>query len=182
MEVVGQTSAFLLDALDEAATQRLDAGLSSLDSEEDPARWRAQFARLKYQDHLELFELLWRERDLLRLLLGGGTGARYGYLIDELSARCSARHLDTARLEQAAGLMRPEVDAELMIDFIAGGFLGLSRRLVTLDERPDLEAWSAQIMTLIGLGLSGEGLNPEGVVRLRSLLSVRRQTQIKEVR
>src|SRR5690242_20267326 len=70
------------------------------------ARWHAH--------DLEIFEFCWQNRALLGMLLAGGGGTPYAYLIDEFAERSREQTEAWARYLMLAGVYRSDVDPTVL--------------------------------------------------------------------
>ena len=114
------------------------------DIEEHLRRWLAH--------DCEIFDYIWKNRGVMRLLLEGGRSAAYGYLIDEFAERTRGAIADGLRRGIAAGFYRADLDVELTSHFVAGAYDRIARQLVRAAERPHLEAWLAEVQRLFLVG------------------------------
>ncbi len=103
---------------------------------------------------VDLFEFLWANRGLMRMLLQGGGGAQFAHLIDAFAERARERTNDSLRLGIEAGQYREDVDVEIASFAIAGAYDRLARELVRLDKKPDFRAWILAIQRFFLAGLA----------------------------
>lgn len=87
---------------------------------------------------VECFDFLWQNRGLLRLLLEGGSGSQFRYLVDEFMERTvqKARLLLEAGVRD--GLYRADLDLELAASLMAGAYDRLARSVIRETSRPEL--------------------------------------------
>lgn len=139
------------------------------------ARWHAH--------DVEILEFCWQNRALLKMVLAGGGGAPYAYLIDEFAARVAHNIQRWLRDAMAAGLYRPDLDPAVTTALIAGAYDRLVRDLASQREKPDLSLWCRQAIDLFTRGLlTGEAravvdrkvMNTEGVMPMRAVAPKRR--------
>ncbi|WP_231511862.1 TetR/AcrR family transcriptional regulator [Chondromyces apiculatus] len=109
------------------------------------------------EHHVAVLEFCWQNRSLLRMMLAGGGGAPYAYLIDEFATRVGGRTERWLRDGIAIGLYRPDLDPVLAAAVLSGGYERLVRELIQQDKRPDLLAWCTQVHRLFQDGM----LTPE---------------------
>lgn len=114
------------------------------------ASWHAQ--------EVELFEFLWQNRRVMRLVLRGGGSAHFGYLVDAFAERARSKSESWLLYGVAQGLYRPDLDTEVASVCISGAYDRLARRLVELDKRPDIPAWLHSVQQVVLLGL----VHPDG--------------------
>lgn len=105
----------------------------------------------------EVLEFCWQNRALLRMVLLGGGGAPYAYLIDEFAARVAQQAERQMRDGVRAGLYRSDVDPAIVASLISGAYDRLVRELIQRERRPDIAAWCMQALGLFMQGL----LTPE---------------------
>ncbi len=105
-----------------------------------------------FELEVELFEFLWQNRGVMRLLLQGGGSADFGYLIDAFAERARERTKEWLRLSVERGHYRKDLDVEVASLVISGAYDRLARALVRLDKKPDIRGWvrGAQRVLLIG--------------------------------
>src|SRR5690348_6762618 len=63
-----------------------------------------------HRHDLEILEFCWQNRALLRMVLAGGGGAPYAYLIDEFAVRIAETSEGWLRLAMKAGVYRDDID------------------------------------------------------------------------
>lgn len=103
---------------------------------------------------LEVFEFLWQNRGLIRLMLEGGSGAQFRYLVDDFLERMVAksRHVIAECMRQ--GLYRDDLDLDLAADLIAGAYDRLARKIVRQSTRPDLRPALERMQDMMLFGLA----------------------------
>ena len=114
-----------------------------------------------FADHLDewhahdlgILEFCWQNRGLMRLLLTGGGGAHFAYLVDEFAERQSDQIQRIGRVLVASGIYRPEVDPEILPALISGAYERLVREMIKQPRRPDIDAWARQAQMLFVRGL-----------------------------
>jgi AcrR family transcriptional regulator len=100
-----------------------------------------------------ILEFCWQNRALLRMLLAGGGGTPYAYLVDEFRERTRNQSEDWIRRGIEHGLYRRDVDAVIVAALVSGAYDHLIRDLIRQDKKPDIEAWSRQLFDLFTRGL-----------------------------
>lgn len=107
----------------------------------------------RLHESIELFEFCWQNRGIMKMILDGGGGSPYAYLIDEFAAGIVAHH--EAWISQAAsrGLYRSDIDPAIVARLISGTYERLIRELIKQAKRPDIETWARQAQDLITRGL-----------------------------
>ena len=112
------------------------------------ARW--------HRHDLEIFEFCWLNRAILKMVLAGGGGVPYAYLIDELAARMAETSEAWLRQAMSAGVYREDLEPRVVAALISGAYERLVRELIGLPKRPDIAAWSHQALSLFTCGLLTE--------------------------
>jgi AcrR family transcriptional regulator len=123
-----------------------------------------------------LLEFCWQNRGLMKLMLVGGGGERFTYLVDEFAERMSAHAEDWARHLIASGIYRTGVDPALVPALISGAYERLVRKLIAQPRKPDVAAWALQLQQVLTLGLCTEearavldrGVSNEGAAARRA--------------
>jgi AcrR family transcriptional regulator len=110
------------------------------------AEWRAH--------DLEMFEFIWANRRVMRLMFEGGGSAQFRYLIDQFADRSRQQAADALALGVSSGLYRADLDVEVASMVLAGGYDRVARELVRADRKPDLPKLLAtlQRVCLTGIG------------------------------
>ncbi|MGK3965647.1 TetR/AcrR family transcriptional regulator [Sorangium sp. So ce118] len=102
---------------------------------------------------VEVLEFCWQNRALLRMMLAGGGGAPYAYLIDEFAQRVARQVESRVRYAIDIGLYRCDLDPSVIAALISGAFDRLVRKLIDAPSRPDIGAWCSQVLQLFTHGL-----------------------------
>ena len=123
---------------------------SRLPAAEHVARWRAQ--------DLEMFEFIWANRRVMRLMLEGGGSAEFGYLIDQFADRTRKQAAEALRLGVADGLYRADLDVEVASMVLAGGYDRVARELVRGERKPDLAKLLATLQRVCLTGIASPRL------------------------
>ncbi len=102
---------------------------------------------------VRLFEHIWENRGVMRLVLGGGGSAHFGYLIDQFAEQC--RRMTVAMMREGArrGLYRRDLDVELAATAIAGAYDRVARELVQREKKPPLRAWMSEMQQFLQRGV-----------------------------
>jgi AcrR family transcriptional regulator len=106
-----------------------------------------------HRHDLEILEFSWQNRAILRMVLAGGGGTPYAYLIDEFAARVAETTEGWLRIAMGAGVYRADLDTGVVVALISGGYERLVRALINSPKRPDIAAWSYQALSLFTRGL-----------------------------
>ncbi|WP_129346481.1 TetR/AcrR family transcriptional regulator [Sorangium cellulosum] len=120
--------------------------------EDEPASISDYFQRLLAHD-IEVIEFCWQNRALLKMMLAGGGGAPYAYLIDEFAQRVARQVESRVRRAIDAGLYRRDLDPSVVAALISGAFDRLVRKIIDSPSRPDIAAWCSQALQLFMHGL-----------------------------
>lgn len=122
----------------------------------DPSSLSRYFKRLVAHD-IEVLEFCWQNRGLLRMMLAGGGGAPYSYLIDEFAQRVARQVEGRIRHAMDIGLYRRDISPTIVTALISGAFDRLVRELIQAPSKPDIPSWCVQILQFFTQGL----LTPE---------------------
>lgn len=106
-----------------------------------------------FELEVELFEFLWQNRGVMRLLMQGGGGASFSYLIDVFAERARERTKDWLRRAVSHGQYRKDLDVEVASLVISGAYDRLARALVGLDRKPDIRAWIRATQRVLLMGM-----------------------------
>jgi AcrR family transcriptional regulator len=121
-----------------------------LPAAEHVARWRAH--------DLEMFEFIWANRRVMRLMLEGGGSAEFGYLIDQFADRTRKQAAEALRLGVAHGLYRADLDVEVASMVLAGGYDRVVREMVRGERKPDLVKLLATLQRVCLTGIASPRL------------------------
>jgi AcrR family transcriptional regulator len=156
-ELVGDFFAVLRDATDQQreVAEELRARLGA-PTAEDFRTGSARLAAWRAADQahiVRLLQVLWRHRDILRVVLAQTVGPRRA-ITDTFFEL--ARQFAAAQIEDAAraGALRDDLDADIVSELVIGMFLHLGRRMAALSARPDFDAWARAASTLMLEGLA----------------------------
>jgi AcrR family transcriptional regulator len=142
-QIVETVLARLATCLDES--EALTA-ISTLETAEYLAYWRVK--------DLEMFEFIWANRGVMRLMLEGGRSAAFGYLIDQFAERTREQAKRGLQLGVRQGLFRADLDVDLASMFIAGGYDRVVRELVRKERKPPLRPIIEQLQRISLAGLA----------------------------
>jgi AcrR family transcriptional regulator len=106
-----------------------------------------------HEHDIEVFEFCWQNRAILKMVLAGGGGTPYAYLIDEFAARIAKSTEAWIRTAVEVELYRSDVDAQVVASLVSGAYDRLVRELIQQPKRPDIDVWSRQAQTLFTRGL-----------------------------
>lgn len=145
-----------LEAIVEETRVRREKRYRALLEKGQPKRNRERFvAQLVEADAAEdraLLELFWDWRDVIDVLLRGTQGTEFEGVIWALLDREAARVATECRDLKAWGLLRDEVEAEVVGMMIVGTYLLVARRLASFEKKPDFEPWVRSLQLLIAEG------------------------------
>jgi AcrR family transcriptional regulator len=113
----------------------------------------AEILRRLHAHDIAVIEFCWQNRALLRMMLAGGGGAPYAYLIDEFAARMAKQSEGWLRIGMRVGLYRADMDPAVVAAMISGAYDRLVRELIQQERRPDIAAWCAQAIQLFTQGM-----------------------------
>jgi AcrR family transcriptional regulator len=115
---------------------------------------QAQFLALWLQRDEAIFEFIWANRDLVRLILRGGYSPNFGDLMDAFAQRLYDVIFESLEWGKQHRVYRRDFNAHLVAVMIAGAYDRLARELVDTDGgRPNIKQWitEAQAFTLKGI-------------------------------
>jgi len=112
-----------------------------------------EFAKERLAGSVEMLEFCWQNRALMAMILGGGGGTPYAYLIDEFGERIVQQSEVWLRQLIEVGIHRDNIDPGLVARLMSGTFERLVRELIKQTKRPDIEAWARQAHELLTRGL-----------------------------
>ena len=104
----------------------------------------------------DVFEYFWQNRALLGMILAGGGGAPFAYLIDELAERVAKQTERSVMTAQQNGLYRADIEPGVVAALISGAYDRLARDLIKQPKRPNIEAWSELVPDVFLNGLLAE--------------------------
>ncbi|HET8540303.1 MAG TPA: helix-turn-helix domain-containing protein [Anaeromyxobacter sp.] len=111
---------------------------------------------------VDLLELLWRNRKIVAAVDGAGVGANDA-LMGDFRRRMRAFVARRVVQRQDAGMLRADLDPEVVADVVLDSHEGLARRMVDMKAKPDLAAWARSFLVLLH-----EGMVVRGVGRTRA--------------
>lgn len=122
--------------------------------EKEPWTQSQFFARWRQRDEA-IFEFVWSNRELVRLVLRGGHSAAFADLMDAFAARTYDVIVDGMNWGRQQRLYRRDFDTHLVSVLIAGAYDRLARQLVdTVGARPNLRRWCAELQRFIVHGIN----------------------------
>ena len=102
---------------------------------------------------IEVLELCWQNRAILKMILAGGGGAPYAYLLDAFGEQVIGRSERWVQHAMGTGLYRSDIDPALVARLASGVYERLVRELIKQQRRPDIAAWARQVQAMITRGL-----------------------------
>jgi AcrR family transcriptional regulator len=118
----------------------------------DPAALRAQL-KVALQHDVGVFEMLWENRELCRLILSGAGSMQFGFLVDGFSSRVTEFIKFWLTYGQAHGLYRLDLDMALASSAVAGMYDRVARDLIHAPAKPDLAHWVVELQRMVARGL-----------------------------
>lgn len=109
------------------------------------------FSAFREQD-IHIFEFLWENRDVLRMIIDG-TSPTYSHILDAFLDSRATIAADDIRRFQERGLYRPDVDPHLVARIITGGYYNLARLITQLKVKPDLATYIDTVLKVFLEGL-----------------------------
>jgi AcrR family transcriptional regulator len=143
-QIVESTLARLATCLDAG---RIDQSVR-LPPAEHVQRWR--------EHDLDMFEFIWANRRVMRLMLEGGGSSEFGYLIDQFADRSRKQAAEAMKLGVRNGLYRADVDIDVASMVLAGGYDRVARELVRAERKPDLAKLLATLQRVCLTGIASE--------------------------
>jgi AcrR family transcriptional regulator len=107
---------------------------------------------------VEIFEFIWQNRGVMRLLLEGGKSAAFGYLIDEFAERSRVHTMRTLAWGVREGIFRADLDVELASLVLSGAYDRVARDMVRRNRKPDLQTMFAQMQRTLMYGLASPAI------------------------
>jgi AcrR family transcriptional regulator len=87
---------------------------------------------------LEIFEFLWQNRGLMRLLLRGGGSTRFEHLAEEFVERACQKTKTWLRWGIERGLYKKDLDVDIAATVFSGAMDRVARQVVQSATKPDL--------------------------------------------
>lgn len=129
-----------------------------LQAHADPAPFVAEALQLEGDGDRALLEMLWEWRDVTDVLLRGSQGTEFENVLWKMLDREVLRvEAQCAQMKQA-GLLRDDVQFEVVGSMIVGTYLLVARRMSTLPRKPDFEPWVRSLQAVIADGASSGSL------------------------
>lgn len=110
-----------------------------------------------FEREVDLFEFLWQNRGVMRLLMQGGGSAQFGYLVDAFAERSRERTKEWLKVAIERGHYRADLDIEVASLVISGAYDRTARALVRLERKPDIRAWVRGVQRVLLTGVLATG-------------------------
>jgi len=107
----------------------------------------------RLRESVELFEFCWQNRGIMKMILEGGGGSPYAYLMDEFAAGIVQQSEVWIARATTMGLYRSDIDPAIVARLISGTYERLVREVIKQARRPDIEGWARQAQDLLTRGL-----------------------------
>jgi AcrR family transcriptional regulator len=137
----------------QALLQKLGALIAFPERSAEGVTPESFFARCLETD-MRIFQFIWENRQLMRMVLEGGRSHAFVHLVDEFAEHSRRLVVDHLEYGKRTGLFRADLDVELASNFLSGGYDRLARRVVRMDERPDFAALLSAIQTNVLHGIA----------------------------
>jgi AcrR family transcriptional regulator len=144
-QIVESLIARLAELLDDSAMFDLSRG-KHLDREALLAHWRDK--------DVEIFEFMWQNRRVGRLIMEGGKSAAYAYLAEEFAERCRVDTMRKLEWGVQQKLFRADLDIELASLVLSGAYDRVTRALMRAERKPDFAALAVRLQHLMMAGLA----------------------------
>lgn len=111
----------------------------------------AAFADLDHTYNLRSLQVLWAHREFVGCLLhqAGSRREMVDWFVDVIQQTLSVRLREAAD----AGYLRPDIEGDLCAEMVIGVWLQLARRMLRLEQAPDLDAWARAVDQFVSEGL-----------------------------
>jgi len=100
---------------------------------------------------VEMFEFVWQNRGVMRLVLRGGLSSSFSYLMDEFADRVRTFIFESLRQGTERGLYRADLDLDIASLALAGAYDRIARQVCDAEKKPDL----AKILRAVDSALLG---------------------------
>ncbi len=117
------------------------------------------------QQDLLLFEFLWQNRDIVRIV--DGCHGEFAYMLEGFNRTMVDASKKWIDYWQKARMMRREVDPNVAAILLHGAYGGLAHAMMTEKHRPPLEAWLEQASTTFFIGMGTAPMIQAGLARQR---------------
>lgn len=114
---------------------------------------------------LEIFEFLWQNRDILRIV--DGCHGSFEYMLENFSQTMVDASRAWIEHWQEVGLVRREVDPQVSAILLNGAYHALAHRMAAEAKRPPLERWVEQAACFVAAGIGTPGFAEAASLRRR---------------
>ena len=104
----------------------------------------------------QMFEFLWQNRAIVAIL--AGCQGPYTYLLQTFRAGVQKTSEEWVEHSKAQGLLRPELDTELVATLLSGAYHELSHKMMSFPRRPPIGDWLRQSLSIFMGGLGTPAL------------------------
>ena len=102
----------------------------------------------------DIFDFIWANRDLVRLILRGGFSVAFADLMDSFAKRTYEMILESLEWGKAHGVYRRDFHTHQVAVMVAGAYDRLARELVDSDgNRPNLRQWCVEAQSFVLRGI-----------------------------
>jgi AcrR family transcriptional regulator len=116
---------------------------------------REQFLALWLQRDEDIFDFIWANRDLVRLILRGGYSVAFADLMDAFARRTYEMIYESLSWGKQHHIYRRDFHTHQVAVMIAGAYDRLARELVDSDgNRPNLRQWCREAQSFVLRGIS----------------------------
>lgn len=104
---------------------------------------------------VDIFEYLWANRGLMRVLLDGGGSLAYRHFIDDFAERSRKNLFGYLKAGVEKGVYRADLDVEVASLFLAGAYDRLAREVVRAPRKPAFPRLLKAAQRLVVSGVGG---------------------------
>lgn len=115
---------------------------------------RGEFLERWRQRDEAIFEFVWANRELVRMILRGGFSLAFADLMDAFARRTQDVILESVIWARERRIYRRDFDPQLVSVLIAGAYDRMARELAdSVGERPNIRRWVAEAQRLVTNGI-----------------------------
>ncbi len=103
---------------------------------------------------VETLEALWRNRSVVDVLYHGSRGTEFENVVWDFVDAETKRVCQELKHMRRLGLCRDDLPDEIVAAHVIGGWALLSRQMVRLKRKPDLERWVDSLSSMLYQGIS----------------------------
>lgn len=107
----------------------------------------------RLRESVDLLEFCWQNRGIMKMILEGGGGSPYAYLLEEFAAGMVQQSETWIAHATKMGVYRSDIDPAIVARLISGTYERLVREVIKQARRPDIEGWARQAQDLLTRGL-----------------------------